>query len=371
MHRFIIVVLCSLSCQLAPDIAVAQFDDGARYAFTPSAEQLAIYVLDLQEKRIGGRILLDEVPDSVSPSDSLNALVVGHREAMQLSLIDLSDKAMPRHNYPLGLSPDFVAVSPPGDNVAVYDEEKNILQIHAIHRRAILLHADDIVSTQSFTFNADGSSIFWVNEGDGSVNVIDLWSEKKTLQLARPDSRLSALTRSTDGLLGFVSNADQGSIYVINLHNFTLLTTLRAGRGPGRPWGTADGQYMFVPNRDDNSVSAISTSNLQVIFTVDVGARPVSIHSGWLDTVAAVVNSDGSIALIDVSGRKLSRRFELGEVALDGIVTSDSKTLALPVPALGEFAFLDMRSQSLLEPVRELPTDIGAASIAISNNLCH
>jgi hypothetical protein len=52
-------------------------------------------------------------------------------------------------------------------------------------------------------------------------------------------------------------------------------------------------------------------------------------------------------------------------------VTSDSKTLALPLPALGQFVFVDMRYQEKLDTVGGMPTDIGIASIAVSNNLCH
>ena len=52
-------------------------------------------------------------------------------------------------------------------------------------------------------------------------------------------------------------------------------------------------------------------------------------------------------------------------------MTSDSKTLAVPVAKSGEFVFLNMRTQSLGTVLQGLPYDLGEASMAISNNLCH
>ena len=64
-------------------------------------------------------------------------------------------------------------------------------------------------------------------------------------------------------------------------------------------------------------------------------------------------------------------RYNLNGVPLDGVVTSDSRTLAIPVPENGSVEFFDMRKRIRLSPILNLPLDIGPAALAISNNLCH
>ena len=352
-------------------LAFAGFDDGARYAFSASVEARRVIIIDMEDHKLAGDIRLSLAPDLVAASDALKALVIAHRSARKLTLIDLSDSDLPQFDYPLALTPDYINVSPIGETVAILDRGRGVLEIHALKRRDILLHLGDISSSTDLTFSADGSSVYWVDDKIGGLNAVDLWSKRKFLQISEPDQRLSAMSRSADGLLGFISNADSGEVYVVNLRDFELVAKLKVAPKPGRPWGTADGRYMFVPDSSRNTISAISTANLQHMYTVKTDDRPVSIHSGWLDTVIAVVGDSGSVIMLDVESGRLLASHQLSERPHEGIVTSDSKTMAVPVAKSGEFVFLNMTNQSLGTVVHGLPSDLGGASMAISNNLCH
>jgi DNA-binding beta-propeller fold protein YncE len=371
MPGIVRITLLVTACIFATASLAATLDDGSRYAFAASTSEKRVYAIDMQQHQLAAQIEFDVPPDQVFASDGLDALIVSHRATNSLTLIDLSDDRLTRIDYPLDLSPDTILVSPLGDAVAVYDRTRERLEVHAVKRRALLLRAHAVKAGREFTFSPDGAVLYWLDSAAGKLRSIDLWSEQKAIQLVDPGRELSPLSRSADGLLGFVSARDTDEIFVINLPDFTLLATLRVPPGPGRPWGTADGRYMFVAGRSAGTVSAIATDSLQLVYSLRLEGRPVSIHSGWLDTVAAVTTESGDIVFFDVETGKILKLHPLGTSSLEAVVTSDSKTLALPLPAAGEIAFFDMRKQVLENRLDGLPRDIGEASMAVSNNLCH
>ncbi len=349
----------------------AALDDGSRYAFSASGEEKRVYAFDLKNQEIADRIELGERPDQVLASDGLDALIVSHRKTRRLTLVDLADADLGQIDYALDMSPDYINLSPLGDTVAIYDMENTHLEVHNVKRRAVLLSADAVTTNGELTFSPDGSTLYWLDNATGTLHSIDLWSQRNALQLAGPGEELSALSRSADGLLGFVSDTGSDKVFVVNLTDLSLLATVRVPPNPGRPWGTADGRYMFVAGRSSNTVSAIATDSLRLKYSVRLDDRPLSIHSGWLDTVAGITTETGNVVFIDVDSGKVLKKYQLKQRPLEAIVTSDSKTMALPLPGNGELAFFNMRDQVMVKMLRGLPRDIGEASIAVSNNLCH
>lgn len=351
--------------------AAALFDDGARYAFIASASSKSVFVIDLQEKSLAHTIELARAPSSVTVSDRLKALVIGHEANRSLTLIDLSTPELTQIDYPLDLTPSIVAMSPIGETVAVFDREAGKLEVHSIHRRVVLLSVDEVRTESEFTFSNDGATIFWVDDSKGTFNAVDLWSERKVIELTNPDAGLSAISRSIDGAVAFVSEASANVVHMIDLSSFMPMLKIHVGTGPGRPWGTTDGRYMLVPNNGGRTLTAISTMTGQSVYTVPTVEHPVFINPGWLDSTAAAVSESGDVAFIDIDDGSVTARYQLDGVPLDGIVTSDSRTLAVPVPERGSLVFFDMRHRTVSSSIQGLPLDIGPAALAISNNLCH
>jgi len=351
--------------------ASASFDDGARYAFIASASSKSIFVIDLREKSLAQTIVLERSPSSVTVSERLKALVVGHVDDRRLTLVDLSSSDLAQIDYPLEMTPSMVVMSPVGETVAIFDKEAGRLEVHAFRRRAVLLSVNDVHTESEFTFSTDGSTLYWVDDSKGSFNSVDLWAERQSIALAEPESGLSAISRSVDGMSAFISEASADVVHMIDLSSFAPVRKIHVGSRPGRPWGTADGRYMLVPNNGGDTVTAISTMTGAAVYTAASVDHPVAVNPGWLDSTAAAVSESGYVAFSDVDDGKVTARFQLNGAPLDGIVTSDSKTLAIPVPERGSLVFLDMRQRSLSSSITGLPLDIGPAALAISNNLCH
>jgi len=366
MRLLVLVLVCFALSEVH-----AGFDDAARYAFLSSWSEKTVYVIDLYDRKKAGEIPLAEAPNSVAASEALKAAIVSHRDAKKLTLIDLTSDDLQQIDYPLDIRPDQVLVSPIGETVAILDQSVGELQVHALKRAKILVSVKNVSTASTLTFSPDGSTVYWVDQQEGILHAVDLWSERKQLQLAREGAALSAMSRSIDGTLGFVSNAENGSVNVVNLRTFNVLRTSRVGNEPERPWGTADGQYMLVPNAGSSTVTAMSAATSEALYTARAVSNPVSINAGWIDTIVAVVGGDGAVAFLSIDDGSELARTELDGDPEEGIVTSDSKTLAIPVPGSGSIVFFDMKARVHLSTISGLPDDIGPAALAVSNNLCH
>lgn len=356
---------------LLPDIAQAKFDDMARYAFVSSKERSSIVVVDLHERNRAGEIFLAIPPESVVASESLKALFVAHTEQKRLTLVDLMSEEMEQVDYPLEIHPDVLMVSPIGETVAVWDRDLKKLEIHAVKRKKILVAYTDVDTQTGFTFNPDGSTIYWVNGDTGTLNSADLWSNRKWLTLAGDETNLSAMSRSIDGRLGFVSDQSQGGVHVVDLQGFRLIRTTNTGAQPLRPQGTSDGQFMLIPHKESGFLAVVSAATGEHVYTQAALANAVSVNPGWVDTMAAVVSDKGEVVFVRILDGKTLSEFSIPGKPVAAVVTSDSKTLAVSVPDRGVIEFFDMRERSRLSALGGLPGDAGALVLAVSNNLCH
>jgi DNA-binding beta-propeller fold protein YncE len=360
-----------LICVLLTVNALADYDNGMRYTFVASPKDKSITIIDLHSQLLAETIELETAPGEIEASDRLGTLVVAHPGATHLTLIDLSSSKLKQIKYELEMVPDHIKLNPIGDAIAVYDKSQQAIQIFNLRRRMILARFENIPNGDLITFNRDGQQIFWVNREDGMLHSSDLWQRADSIKLTEDGSGLSAMTRSVEGSMGFISDSNEAKVYVVNLRDMRLIKTVRTGKGPRRAWGTSDGQYMIIPNYNDGTITAISTFTFEPLFTIKAIEKPIAINTGWLDTTAAVIGEDGDLALINLDRKQLLKTLQLHGTPMAGVVTSNSRTFALPVSGNGDLYLFDMKSLSLEERISGLPKDLGKASLAISNNLCH
>lgn len=360
----------ALFCVFYSALVSADYDNGMRYAFVASPEKKSVAIIDLHDHRLADSIQLDQTPGIITASDRLDALVIAYPLTKQLTLIDLSSSRLKQIQYPLQLRPDYLKLDPIGDAAAVYDQTQQLLEIHNLKRARVLARVEDVKTAVPMTFNRDGQRIFWVDRDTGELHVSDLWGKRSSVKLTNNGTGLSAMTRSVDGSMGFISDAVANKVYVVNLRSMQRINAIMTGSGPGRAWGTADGQLMIVPNYHDGTITAISTFTQAVSYTIKTIKQPVAVNTGWLDTTAAVIGETGEVALVNLVTKKM-KKLQLHGQPQAGVVTSNSRMLALPLAGFGDMFIFDMKQLSIKERIIDLPADIGAASLAISNNLCH
>lgn len=351
--------------------ALADYDQGMRYAFIASNTNRSVSIIDLHDRRLAETIQLVKVPADIAASDRMDSLVVAYPGPNQLGIIDLSSYRLDQSYYDLSITPDYLKLDPIGDVVAVYDRARKIIELHDLERKRLLARIENVNTSVELTFNRDGEQIFWVDNTTGRLNSNDMKGNTSFVNLTGDGLGLSAMTRSVDGSMGFVSDSIAGKVYAINLRRMKLLKEVYVGKGPGRAWGTADGQSMIIPNYDSNSITGISTFTLDPIYTIEAVSHPIAVNSGWLDTTVAVMGEAGDVALINLVNKELVKQLKLHGQPQAGVVTSNSRLLAVPVAGNGDTYIFDMKTLSVDERIIELPRDLGEASLAVSNNLCH
>jgi len=362
-----IILICSL---LPLRQACAAYTDGARFAFAASPSTRSITVIDLHKQALAGSIAVEKPFANITASDKLKALVITNPSTNSLTLIDLLSPELDSYEYPLSLSPDYIRLSPLGDTLAVYDRTEKILEVHAIRRRQTLVRIDNVNTETEMTFTLDGSGIYWLDRSTGRLHTADLWSNTESVVLSERGHRLSALSRSIDGRLGFVSDADADAVYVIELESMQLVKRIDTGADPGRPWGTMDGTGILVPNYGDNSITVLSALSLEALHTLDAVTKPSVVTTGWLDTTAAVIGENGDIGLLDLDSGEPPNYFQFSGAPGDSVITSDSRLFAVSFDNPGKVAIFDMQNRALLTTLSDLPP-INGLALAVSGNLCH
>lgn len=349
------------------------FDDGARYAFTVSQSKRSVEVLDLEQGLKASSIQFDKKPGGITASKGMDVLIVSHPEDKELTLVNLKSTEMEQHTIPLQLRPDFITLSPLDFNLAIFDAENNILEVKNIHRGQTLAHVEGITSGDLVSFSFDGSQLYVTEREQGQLLVIDLIKNKVAhkIHLAEKAIGLSALTRSIDGSYGFISDANKNIVYVLDLINFEKIAEINVGKKPGRPWGTADGAKIMVPNYDDGTVTVISAITFEKINSLKTVEKPVAINTGWIDTTAAIIGEKGEIAFVNLIKGSVEHRITLDGAPDNGVVTSDSRLLAVSVKNRGEVALFDMKKRQLKGLLAGFPRDIAGITMALTNNYCH
>ncbi len=360
--------------------------DGARYVFVPSRNTPQVAIIDGKSDRVVARIKLAGIPDQAVVSDAADALAVSFAGRNALEIVPLSGPA-PHTSVALPLAPDFMVLSPDGYLIAAADGKLGSVAIVSLQKQKLLFTLSGFGDPRKLTFSLDGSQLYITDGKMIELAVVDIVQEKVVERLAldpgsvlrqsrghRPGTAIgvSALTRTADGRLGFVSLASLDTVLVIDLTTLRLVKRLAVGRAPSRAYGTADGRLMLVPNEGDQSVSVIDAGSLEVSATLPGAKDVTAINTGWLESYAFVLSSSQKrVAVLDLM--RLSR---IGDIELPGfpgtgVVNSTGQKLYVALSDTGQAAVIDTRTHKLAPLIDGIGQQPWGALMARSNNYCH
>lgn len=143
------------------------------------------------------------------------------------------------------------------------------------------------------------------------VAVIDTesWSVVKNIDTGFRPGRVLL-----DGAMLWVAHenerATDAALTVIDTRSLKAVATIATGRAPHQLAFSPDGNRAFVTNGADGTVSIIETSTPKKIGDVATGPSPAGIASSTLSAATYVVDSDGSIAVIEANATSVTRRIE-------------------------------------------------------------
>lgn len=369
----------------AKSVAVS-LDDGSRFMFVPSRSHPEVSVLDTANDEVVATLKLDHVPSQVVVSDSTGRLAASSIANKSLTIVDLRTHRLLR-TMALDLTPERMVISPDGYLVGIGDAKQGVVAVVSILNYREMARVGGFVEPTKLTFGLDGSQLYVTDSATNRLALIDVVQNKRMFDIpvaqtsrvpasvragARPPDTVSALTRTPDGRYGFVSNAQDNTLKVIDLSTEKIIKTLEVGRTPQRPYGTADGRLMLVPNEGDATVSVIDTSMLQVVATLPGGRGVQAINTGWFESVAFVMSAAGKkVVLLDLMKFQSAGQIPLPGKPGPGVVTSSGDKLYVALADVDKIAVIDVRTRRLAKVIDGVARQPFGVTMAKTNNYCH
>ena len=167
----------------------------------------------------------------------------------------------------------------------------------------------------------------WVTNGvSSSISIISLSSKTVVATIPLPAFNGSAATPNTlaftpDGSLAYVTNhdANPGSvIFVIDVPNRKLLTTIPTDAFPASVAVTPDGSTAWVPNRGDSTITIIDTmtntvtARLAADYPTGVAFNPTGTRAYVAE--AELGSANGYLRVFDVSSTATIARIPVGNL---------------------------------------------------------
>jgi hypothetical protein len=380
MHRALIFVLTvMLPLAATADILDIFKSDalanGSRFAFAPSKSEASVIVVDTLDHELVAKLEIPHVPGSVVVSEDLDLLVATDPDDESVTVINLYTREIIKE-LDIRMRPD-VALLNPFDRFVAFGSRDGSVSVWDMHSFEQMLRVDGLSSALSMTYGFDGRNLYVVEPRRKAVSVIEMHRRDKVAEITLggdedPEAEVSGMSRSADGYTGFVSVTSENRVVVIDLIDRVVKSSVRVGKGPVRPYSTADNRYVLVPNRDDESLTVLSALSHQVVATIPTGVNARELNTGWLDTVAFIMPAVGDeIAVIDLRELKQEEPISLPGRTDDGLVTSDSKTLLASIVDTGQIAAIDAKSRKIEALIGTGADSLEGIEIAVSNNLCH
>jgi YVTN family beta-propeller protein len=125
----------------------------------------------------------------------------------------------------------------------------------------------------------NGQKLVAVNVDANSVTVFQVQGGGGSLSLLAeiPVGREPHCVAVKGNNRAYVTNAQSGSVWVINLNNLKVTKKIPVGTEPRGCALTPSGSRLYVANHTAGTVSVIDTSSRQVIDTIVVGGNPMAI----------------------------------------------------------------------------------------------
>jgi DNA-binding beta-propeller fold protein YncE len=230
-----------------------------------------------------------------------------------LSIVDLETR---RHVTDIDLSPYVsphgLQIGPDGLLHITCENSGVVALVDLAKNRVVDAIETGSVNSHRLVIAPNGRWLYTENEEDASISVIDLPARRLARQVKTPHP-LAGLAISADGNLLVAVDDEEPMLLLIDTSSFAIVRTVPLDGVP-EPAQIAryspDGQILLVTSlRSATATLMDSTFGGQT--TVAVGQQPMdgAFHDGALFIAC---QGDGSIHVVDLATRRVSRRFEAG-----------------------------------------------------------
>ena len=343
------------------------FDDVSRFVFAPSTERASATAVDVERNRIVGEVPLGMVPRQVLISRTEAKLIGTDGRSAAFTLTDLASATVTSMAVPHAAERLVLGTS--GWLLAVADLAGGAITLVDIRRGVALRRITGLPKLHDLLFVDQDAALFVAADGWTSVAVFDVNTAELVRRIGPLSPGIVAFARTPSGrsVLAIPDGATPPS--VVDVASSRIVGTLgREAAADGVvPSGT--GAFLFVPDNKGAQLRVYREG--QGASAADLRATPGmgAVYSAWLDSVAFVATA-AQILVYDLDELRPDGQLDLRGTPGQGGVTSDSRTLFVPLTSPPGLAVIDCQARRVVATL-PLPTPPLAAVVPGGWGLCH
>ncbi|MBI4531356.1 MAG: beta-propeller fold lactonase family protein, partial [Candidatus Latescibacteria bacterium] len=279
---------------------------------------------------------------------------VALRKSNAISVID-TGSLLEIERIPVGVDPLHLVLSPDDSLLYVANAESNDLSIVHTSTSTVLATLSVGQSPLSLVTTSDGKTLCVANSLSGTITLIDALARRVVGSIPLPGIQHGpfGLALTPDDQKLYATDIVGNLLYVVDLPNRTVITTLSVVSAPRSVVITPDGRKAYATGFDGDGISVIDTRSDRLLRTVNIAPATSAFNGAFSpDGTKLYVtdHDDGEILVLDVVTDTVERRFPASGQNTRGVAVSpDGKVLFVSNQDTDDLVSLDANSGAVLK----------------------
>ena len=364
--------LVAFLCLSSGLFAQVDISNPQRLMFVADADDPIIDVIDLQENEVIFRIETKQKVDDLVATPFAPVLIYTNIDKQLVSMYNLETQELAKEVI-LPIVPRHMVLDTTGSKIGFTDSESGGFVLLSAYGGQVLFTLEDFPPTTDVLFDPNEVDIWYSNDLDGSIGLIDS-NVKKTFEIEvtdKPEQMLSSPSRSLDGRYIYAANETTGEVYSVNAFSKIIYKTFNIGTRPARPYTTPEGVFLYMMDKDSGRFVSIEQHLFTEFDNTIIGEGIDLITVGRFDRLNLLASTENhNFYIYDNNRKAVIEQGKLNFIPLDAQGAADGRRAYLASSDSPEVAIINLEDQQV-SYIKAANGRVGAFAIGLSNNVCH
>tara|TARA_Y100000994_G_C15678063_1_gene436634 strand:- start:340 stop:1488 length:1149 start_codon:yes stop_codon:yes gene_type:complete len=364
--------LVAFLCLSSGLFAQVDISNPQRLMFVADADDPIIDVIDLQENEVIFRIETKQKVDDLVATPFAPVLIYTNIDKQLVSMYNLETQELAKEVI-LPIVPRHMVLDTTGSKIGFTDSESGGFVLLSAYGGQVLFTLEDFPPTTDILFDPNEVDIWYSNDLDGSIGLIDS-NVKKTFEIEvtdKPEQMLSSPSRSLDGRYIYAANETTGEVYSVNAFSKIIYKTFNIGTRPVRPYTTPEGVFLYMMDKDSGRFVSIEQHLFTEFDNTIIGEGIDLITVGRFDRLNLLASTENhNFYIYDNNRKAVIEQGKLNFIPLDAQGAADGRRAYLASSDSPEVAIINLEDQQV-SYIKAANGRVGAFAIGLSNNVCH
>ena len=364
--------LVAFLCLSSGLFAQVDISNPQRLMFVADADDPIIDVIDLQENEVIFRIETKQKVDDLVATPFAPVLIYTNIDKQLVSMYNLETQELAKEVI-LPIVPRHMVLDTTGSKIGFTDSESGGFVLLSAYGGQVLFTLEDFPPTTDVLFDPNEVDIWYSNDLDGSIGLIDS-NVKKTFEIEvtdKPEQMLSSPSRSLDGRYIYAANETTGEVYSVNAFSKIIYKTFNIGTRPARPYTTPEGVFLYMMDKDSGRFVSIEQHLFTEFDNTIIGEGIDLVTVGRFDRLNLLASTENhNFYIYDNNRKAVIEQGKLNFIPLDAQGAADGRRAYLASSDSPEVAIINLEDQQV-SYIKAANGRVGAFAIGLSNNVCH